>query len=352
MEENKSSKKSRSFKKSKSTNNLTKEELIKLESKPRNKTHDILKLILPIIAGLIAIFEYVYLPDHNSSAVKTNLYNGFLWILLAIYGKVLLISFKNENLRDRLIYKSPFYTFVFILLLIYDVLTLKTAKLDLPYFPWMDMIFNSMKGDASFLTDSVLSSLKLLFTGYFIGAILGIITGILAGYFDKVNYWVDPFLKLLGPIPTTTWLPVVMVIAINLFQGAVFIIQLGVWFSTTLATITGIHNVDPSYYEAAQTLGATNSELVRKIAIKSATPNIFQGLIAGMSAACNALIVAEMLGVESGLGWYITWKSSWADYSAMYGAIILLAITFILVNIIIKKISKNALKWRSGGAVR
>lgn len=346
------SKKSSRLSKKSSTRKLTKEEVIRLESKPRNKAYERFKLILPIIAGLLAIFEYIYLPDHSPSAVKTNLYNGFLWILLGIYGLALVISIKRESLRERLVYKSPFYTFVFLLLMVYDILTLKTAVLDLPYFPWMDMIFNSMSADKSFLAESVLSSLKLLFTGYFIGAGLGILTGILAGYFDKVNYWVDPFLKLLGPIPTTTWLPVVMVIAINLFQGAVFIISLGVWFSTTLATITGIHNVDPSYYEAAQTLGATNSELVRKVAIKSASPNIFQGLIAGMSAACNALIVAEMLGVESGLGWYITWKSSWADYSSMYGAIILLAITFILVNIIIKRISKNALKWRTGGVVR
>ena len=346
------SKKSNGFSKNNPNKKLTKEELIKLESKPRNKGRERFRLILPNIAGLIAIFEYVYLPDHNPSAQKTNLYNGFLWILLGIYGLALVVSIKKESLRERLVYRSPFYTFVFILLILYDVLTLKTGKLDLPYFPWIDMIFNSMKEDQSFLIESVLSSLKLLFTGYFIGAGLGIITGILAGYFDKVNYWVDPFLKLLGPIPTTTWLPVVMVLAINLFQGAIFIISLGVWFSTTLATITGIHNVDPAYYEAAQTLGATNSELVRKVAIKSASPNIFQGLVAGMSAACNALIVAEMLGVESGLGWYITWKSSWANYSAMYGAIFLLAITFILVNSVIKRISTNALKWRTGGVSR
>ena len=332
-----------------STRTLTAEELIKLESKPRNKTKDRFKLILPILAGLAAILEYLFVPDYDVSVTKTNLYPGFIGILLAIYIIALLVSIKKENVRDRLLYKSNFYTFVFIILIIYDIMTLKTGKLALPYFPWLDMIFNSMKEDTSFLADSVFSSLKLLFTGYFIGAFLGILSGILAGYFEKVNYWVDPFLKLLGPIPTTTWLPVVMVIAINLFQGAVFIIALGVWFSTTLATITGIHNVDPSYYEAAQTLGATNSELVRKVAIKSATPNIFQGLIAGMSAACNALIVAEMLGVESGLGWYITWKSSWADYSAMYGAIILLALTFILVNKVIKNISNRALRWKVGG---
>ena len=205
---------------------------------------------------------------------------------------------------------------------------------------------NSMLEDKSFLLESTLASLKLLFTGYFIGAILGIICGIFAGYSKKVDYWLDPFLKLLGPIPTTTWIPVVMVLSTSLFGGAVFIIALGVWFQTTLATMTGIKNVDSSYYEAAKTLGASEYELVTKIAIPSASPYIFQGLISAMSSACTSLIVAEMLGVESGLGWYITWKSSWADYSSMYGAIILLALNFIIVNIILKKISKRVLVWQ------
>ena len=276
----------------------------------------------------------------------TPVYLYFLIFLLGLYMIFFIMSFKNEKISDRLGYKSPLYAFVFAILIIYDLLTLKFAVLPLPYFAWLDMIMNSMIADKGFLLESTLASLKLLFTGYFIGAILGIITGILAGYSKKVDYWVDPFLKLLGPIPTTTWIPVVMVLATSLFGGAVFIIGLGVWFQTTLATMTGIKNVDKSYYEAAKTLGANENELVRKIAIPSASPNIFQGLISGMSSACTSLIVAEMLGVESGLGWYITWKSSWADYSSMYGAIIILALTFIIVNMILKKISSKALKWQ------
>ena len=348
MEENKSSKKSRSFKKSKSTNNLTKEELIKLESKPRNKTHDILKLILPIIAGLIAIFEYVYLPDHNSSAVKTNLYNGFLWILIGIYVLSLLISIKNKNLREKLIYKAPFYSLIMVILIILDVLTLKTEKLRLPYFPYVDMIFNSIVKDSDYIMESTLSSLKLLFTGYLIGSILGLITGILCGYSKKVSYWVEPFMKILGPIPTTTWLPVVMVLATTLFKGAIFIIALGVWFSVTLATMTGIRSVDKSYYEAARTLGASEHQLVRKIAIPSALPNIFQGLTAGMSSACTSLLIAEMMGVESGLGWYINWKKSWAEYASMYGAIIIICLTFLFVNWVLRKLRDRALIWQEG----
>lgn len=307
---------------------------------------NIFRKILPIIFGIISILEYLYFPNYDKKMLATPVYLYFLIGLLALYGIFFIISFKNEKLSENLAYKASLFAFVFAILIIYDLLTLKFSILPLPYFAWLDMILNSMIADKGFLFESTLASLKLLFTGYFIGAILGIITGILAGYSKKVDYWVDPFLKLLGPIPTTTWIPVVMVLATSLFGGAVFIIGLGVWFQTTLATMTGIKNVDKSYYEAAKTLGANENELVRKIAIPSASPNIFQGLISGMSSACTSLIVAEMLGVESGLGWYITWKSSWADYSSMYGAIIILALTFIIVNIILKKISSKALRWQ------
>lgn len=330
-----------------SQENLTKDELKKIEG-DQKKTSPI-KLFIPIIFAILAILEYIFIPNFDPASKASGLYVKFILVLIGIYLLELVISVKFEKIKARLSYNWPLYTGIFVILIVFDILTLKTNILKLPYFPWLDMILNSMAADKAYLLESVISSLKLLFTGYIIGSLLGIITGILAGYFEAVNYWVDPILKLLGPIPTTTWLPVVMVLAINLFQGAVFIIALGVWFQVSLSTITGIRNVDPAYYDAAQTLGASNSQMVRKIAIPSASPNIFQGLVSAMSAACNALIVAEMMGVESGLGWYITWKSSWADYSAMYGAIILLAITFIIVNILIKKISDRVLIWKKEG---
>lgn len=328
---------------------LTAKDLEKLEN--GDEKPSIIRLFIPLVFATLAILEFIYVKNYDPGIEITKLYPTFLMILGGIYLISLLLSLKIEKIRDTLNKYWPLYTAIFVILIVFDLLTLKFNILQLPYFPWLDKVFNSMAADRSYLLESVISSLKLLFTGYIIGGLLGIITGILAGYFEKVNYWIDPILKLLGPIPTTTWLPLVMVLAINLFQGAVFIIALGVWFQVSLATITGIRNVDPSFYEAARTLGATNKDMVRRIAIPSAMPNIFQGLVSAMSAACNALIVAEMMGVESGLGWYITWKSSWADYTAMYGAIILLAVTFVVVNILIKKLSDRVLVWKSEGAV-
>lgn len=328
---------------------LTAKDLEKLEN--GGEKPSIIRLFIPLVFAILALLEFKYIKNYDPNIELTNLYPTFLMILGGIYLIFLLVSIKVEKVRDTLNYYWPLYTAIFVIFIVFDLLTLKFNILQMPYFPWIDKVLNSMAVDRSYLIESVVSSLKLLFTGYIIGGLLGILTGILAGYFEKVNYWIDPILKLLGPIPTTTWLPLVMVLAINLFQGAVFIISLGVWFQVTLATITGIRNVDPSFYEAARTLGATNKDLVKRIAIPSASPNIFQGLVSAMSAACNALIVAEMMGVESGLGWYITWKSSWADYTAMYGAIILLAVTFVIVNILIKKLSDRVLVWKNEGAI-
>lgn len=300
---------------------------------------------LPVITAITALLEYYYFPNYEGN-LNTHSYGIFLFVLLSLYLVSLLFSKRKQKLAKKVRYYAPLVSAVFVLLTIYDILTLKINRLSLPYFPWVDEIINAMISDREILVESVLASVKLLMTGYSIGVVLGLITGVLAGYSKSVRYWIQPIMSILGPIPTTTWLPIVMVLATTLFKGAVFIIALGVWYSVTLATMTGIKNLDPAYFEAAKTLGSNTFDLIVKVAIPAASPNIFQGLTQGMASATTSLLVAEMLGVESGLGWYITWQRSWAQYSKMYAAIILLAITFLLVNFILRKISDSVLKWQ------
>lgn len=326
----------------------TKDELLKMEMRPKTKRQilfDKFILFLPVLTCLIHLAEYYYMPNHGTNT-NTHVYGIFLAALGFACFVLAIVSLFHTKTFYIYRYKAPFYAFVFLLLMGYDILTLKTGKLMMPYFPWVDKIMNAAIMDRAYLLDCVKNSLILLFTGYFIGVVVGIITGILCGYSKKVSYWMMPFIKLLGPIPSTTWLPLVMILISSLFKGAVFIIALGVWFSVTLATITGITNVNREYFMAARTLGAKGNQLITKIAIPSALPSIFQGMTQGMSSACTALLVAEMLGVESGLGWYITWQKSWAEFPKMYAAIIIICITFIIVNWILNSIRKGVLKWK------
>ena len=232
--------------------------------------------------------------------------------------------------------------------MLYDFLTVKTGILKQPFFPCVNTILCAIIDDRALLLKSTLYSLRLLFTGYFIGAILGLITGVACGYSKRINYWVSPIIKMLGPIPSTTWIPIIMVLVSSLFKGSVFIIALGVWFALTIASSTGIQNVDKAYLEAARTLGAKGHQLLFRVAIPHAMPNILQGMTQGMSSACTALLVAEMMGAEAGLGWYIQWQKSWAIYSKMYAAIVLICLIFTAVTFILNVIKRIVLRWQEG----
>lgn len=188
--------------------------------------------------------------------------------------------------------------------------------------------------------------MTLLFIGYLAGVIAGLITGIACGYSLKIYYWIHPIIQVLGPIPTATWVPLVMILASSLFSGSIFIIALGTWFAVTVASMTGISNIDRSFYEVARTLGANNIQLVFQVAIPHAIPSIFQGMTQGLSSACISLMVAEMMGVEAGLGWYITWAKAWAAYDKMFAAIIVICLTFNAVTWILNRVKRHVLRWQ------
>ena len=329
---------------------LTKEQLQELEKKPKSKLRsifDIVILFLPTITLIIALLEYYYIPNYGDYGI-TDVYGIFMAVQLICFTSLAIISIFVKKVYYKTRHIAPLATFVYILLIAYDYATLKTNTLLLPYFPWVDNILNAIITDRVYLLDCIKNSLKLLFTGYFYGVAIGLITGIACGYSKMVNYWISPVMKLLGAIPSITWIPVIMVFASTLFKGAVIVIALGVWYSVTMSCYTGIKNIDVSYYQAAKTLGAKESQLILNVAIPSALPNIFQGLVMGMSTACVSLLAAEMIGVESGLGWYITWQRGWAKFSNMYGAIIIICIIFIIVNYILGYIRRKVLKWQEG----
>jgi len=334
-------------------------DLRQLEAKPKTflqKAIDRGICFLPFLVTMAIILEYKFAPNYkNFTALDqnkpTNVYAWFIGIFACIYFAQNIAAFFSKKVCEKLRYNAPIYASAFILLLVYDIATLKTAALPLPYFPWPDAILNAIIIDRVILWKSICHSLLLLFTGYFTGAIIGLVTGISAGWSEKARYWIMPLVKVLGPIPSTTYLPIILIVATSLFGGSVFLIALGVWYPVTMTTMTGVNNVPKSFFEAARTFGAKKSALIFKVAIPAVSPYIFQGLTQGMSIACIALLVAEMMGVEAGLGWYINWQRGWAEFAKMYAAVIIICLTFLTVNVILTLIKKRVLSWKDGGVI-
>ncbi len=334
---------------------LTRQELKELETREKSdleKALDQVILFLPNLCGLLAIGEYLLIAD-NSTNKNPKTYLGLLILLLAVYDIGWILSagkrkLGDKNMLERFRYRAPLWSALFLLFTGYDYLTLKTGILTQPFVPCMNFILNAAWTDRMIILDCTIHTLELLFLGYFSGSALGLVTGIICGYSRKARYWIDPVIKFLGPIPTSTWIPIMMVIATSLFGGAVFIIALGSWFAVTVAAMTGISNVDPDYFEAARTLGAKEHQLVFCVAIPHAMPSILQGCTQAMSSSCTAIMIAEMLGVKSGLGWYMNWSKSWASYDKMFAALFVICFIFTVVTKVLDRIKRHVLRWQNG----
>ena len=339
----------------KALDQLTRQELKELEAKQKTRGQKILDLIivlLPILCGFVAMAEYHFVPNNSANSNPMTYMGMLILFILAYVAYIAFATIKNVSgnkaVFEKVRFRAPLFAALFLLLAFYDYLTLKTGVLTQPFVPCMNYILNIAWTDRAYIIECTLHTLRLLFLGYFIGVALGLVTGITCGYFPRVRYWVTPIIKFLGPIPTSTWIPIIMVVATSLFGGAVFIIALGSWFAVTVASMNGIQNVDKDFFEAAKTLGANERQLVFKVAIPHAMPSILSGCTQAMSSACTAIMIAEMMGVKAGLGWYMTWAKSWASYDKMFAALFVICFIFTAVTKILDMIKRRVLRWQIG----
>src|SRR3989454_3183169 len=251
-------------------------------------------------------------------------------------------------LQTRMRRFRPLFTVGVLLLCVWEIITSGFRMLPLPYFPSPAGVVQSMINDRGLLFDSTWHSLVLLLSGYLLGVAAGLVTGVCIGWSSPARYWGMPLLKVVGPIPATAWIPLAMVISPSALISAVALIALAVWFPVTMLTASGISNTRASYLDVARTLGANARYLVFRIAIPAALPSIFVGLFMGLGASFLTLVVAESVGVKSGLGWYVSWAQGWAEYGKVYAALVIMAAFFSTVMTLLFQLRDRVLVWQKG----
>ena len=154
---------------------------------------------------------------------------------------------------------------------------------------------------------------------------------------------------LLGPVPSTALLPLCLFIFPSSFGASVFLIALSTWFPVTVLTWSGVMGIDKAWYDVARTLGASQRFLILRVAIPAALPNVFVGLFMGLGASFSVLIVAEMVGVKSGIGFYLQWAQGWAAYPNMYAALLVMALLCSGLISGLFMLRDRLLSWQRGG---
>ena len=152
---------------------------------------------------------------------------------------------------------------------------------------------------------NILMSLKRVLVGFTLATIAAIFLGISCGYNKKLGTFIKPFIELLRPIPPIAWIP----IAILLFglgdNSAYFIVFLGAFFPIFTNSYFGATSLPNVYRNVAQTFEIKNGVFITKIIFYFSLPYIFTGMKIGIGMAWMSVIAAELIGAQSGLGYFI-----------------------------------------------
>lgn len=308
-----------------------------------------IKKISVIVSLLLAVLVQILIPNSaKQPETQQPYYLYFLYILGVVFIVVYIISFFSEKISSKLEGIGPLLAGGVLILNIINLVCSKFALLPVLFFPSLDRVFGVFINDRELLFQCVLSSGKLLLIGFTVGAVLGFTTGILVGFNKKIAYWINPFVKVIGPIPPTSWSPLVLSLFSTSYQAAVFMIALAVWFPVTVMTSNGIQNIQQTYFEVADTLGAGKLYKVFKVGIPAALPSVFLGFFYAATGAFVTLVTAEMFGCKSGIGWYLNWQKSMMLYANVYAGLILLAVLCNMIITLLFKFKDRVLGWQKG----
>lgn len=185
-------------------------------------------------------------------------------------------------------------------------------------------------------------SLSRVTTAWIISAVVGIPLGVLIARSRVAEKLIDPVIELFRPISPLAWIP----LAILWFgigeSGKIFIIFIATFFPIVLNTVDGIKRVDPVLLRAGQTLGCSNGpELFFRVMLPAAMPSILVGMRISFGTGWAAIIAAELVAANSGLGYLIADGMEILRSDLVMVGMIAIGIIGVLVDSIFKQLASR-----------
>lgn len=179
----------------------------------------------------------------------------------------------------------------------------------------------------------------------FVLAATAIPIGIAMGWWRQAYNQLNPIMEILRPIPPLAWIPLsILWFGLGDEQNE-FIIFLGMFFPILVNTIVAVKNIDPSLVRAARSLGAPEHKILARVVLKGALPQILTGIRIGLGVGWMALVAAELVGANSGLGFLINDARSMLRTDTIMVGMLTIGIVGLLIDTAIKVLGRRMLPW-------
>lgn len=151
----------------------------------------------------------------------------------------------------------------------------------------------------------ILDSLRRVALGFLAAVVVGVPLGLTLGWYPRANQVVNPVLQTLRPISPIAWIPVA-ILMFGVGEGTpVFLIFLSAVFPIVLSCVSGVANVPTIYRRAGRNFGLTAPQLLARVVFPATLPQILAALRLALGISWIVMVAAEMIAVDSGLGYLV-----------------------------------------------
>jgi NitT/TauT family transport system permease protein len=185
--------------------------------------------------------------------------------------------------------------------------------------------------------------------GFLLSALLALPMGVLIGSFKPIEAIVQPVTEFVRYVPVPALIPILMVTLGIGEESKWALIFIGTYFQLVIMVADEVRRVPYELLQVAQTLGATQGEIIRRVLWRSAMPGIFDALRLCNGWAWTYLIVAELVAANEGLGFRILKFSRFLQTPKIWVYLILLGAIGLLLDLIFRALNRHLFRWAESG---
>ena len=254
---------------------------------------------------------------------------------------------KNSTKTEHLISLSVVLVILFLWFYTTSTGIVSETLVPSPISVWdsfLDILKNGYKG--STLIQHLAASMGRLIKAYVLAIITAIPLGLLSGYNSKIRALLEPVIEFYRPLPPLAYYTL-LVLWMGIGDGSkIMLLFLAGFAPIYIACAAGVNKVKKDYVLGAQTLGANARQIFIYVIFPAVLPDIFTGLRTSLGVEYTTLVAAEMVAAVSGIGWMVLDASNYLRSDIMFFGIILMGITGIVLDQILKLVEHYVVHWK------
>lgn len=188
-------------------------------------------------------------------------------------------------------------------------------------------------------------SLRIVFLGFLLAAAVGVPLGVMCGTFDFFSKLFEPFIDFFRYMPAPAFSTLLVAVFLAHDAPKIALVFVGTFFQLVLVVANTTRQLDASLLEAAQTLGANRITLIRRVILPGITPNLFNDMRILLGWAWTWLVIAELIGVKSGLTEFMDTQGRFRNFDSVYPIIILIGVSGFVTDQFLSSLRKYLFPW-------